>query len=266
MKLYSQVFRIGLQNTFVYRWNFLLRAGFSIIPLFGLIYFWETVYGSPDRMINGYTYENMISYFLLALVVESLVTPSDDEWQIASEIRDGHLNMILLRPVNHLLYRLSLFGANRLTYVFVTLPPVFLVLFCFRQYLSFPSESWIWGATGLSILLAALLQFLIAYTLAMCAFWILEISTLVFIFFSCEYFFSGHLFPLELLPPTALEIIKWTPFPYELWFPISVFEGRIRGMELFRGLMIQGGWVIGIALLSQFLWRRGLRKYTASGG
>ena len=30
---YAKVFDIGLQNTFVYRWNFLLRAVFGIVPL-----------------------------------------------------------------------------------------------------------------------------------------------------------------------------------------------------------------------------------------
>ena len=37
MKKYLTVFNLGIQNTFVYRWNYLLRAVFGIIPLVGTI-------------------------------------------------------------------------------------------------------------------------------------------------------------------------------------------------------------------------------------
>ena len=48
--------------------------------------------------------------------------------------------------------------------------------------------------------MAGFLQFFIAYSLAMIAFWILEISTIVFILYSFEYFLSGHVFPLDIMP------------------------------------------------------------------
>ena len=40
MKLekYVSVFNIGLQNTFVYRWNYFLRALFGLIPLAGTVF------------------------------------------------------------------------------------------------------------------------------------------------------------------------------------------------------------------------------------
>ena len=38
--LYRRVFGIGLQDTFVYRWNFLLRSLFSLIPLIGTVAVW----------------------------------------------------------------------------------------------------------------------------------------------------------------------------------------------------------------------------------
>ena len=43
--------------------------------------------------------------------------------------------------------------------------------------------------------MSALIQFFITYSLAMMAFWILEISTIVFIVYSFEYFLGGQMFP-----------------------------------------------------------------------
>ena len=34
---YGSVFNTGLQNTFVYRWNFLLRSLFGLVPLAGTV-------------------------------------------------------------------------------------------------------------------------------------------------------------------------------------------------------------------------------------
>ncbi len=41
---YASVFNIGLQNTFVYRWNYFLRALFGLIPLAGTVFLWSAVF------------------------------------------------------------------------------------------------------------------------------------------------------------------------------------------------------------------------------
>ena len=48
------------------------------------------------------------------------------------------------------------------------------------------------------MLMAAFIQFFITYSLAMFAFWILEISTIVFIVYSFEYFLGGQMFPIDI--------------------------------------------------------------------
>jgi hypothetical protein len=47
--------------------------------------------------------------------------------------------------------------------------------------------------------------------MAMPAFWLLEISTLIFILFAFEYLASGHLFPLDLLPSAVNHALFFTP-------------------------------------------------------
>jgi ABC-2 type transport system permease protein len=264
--LYAPLFKIGVQNTLIYRWNFLVRLLFSLVPLFGLVYFWKAVYVSSGTDIQNYAYGEMIQYFLFCMVVETLVTPTDDEWQISAEIRDGQLNMLLLRPMNHLFYRLTLFASSRLVNFAIIILPLLAVFIPFHDYISLPREFEVWFIFLISTLLSSLIQFLIAYSIAMLSFWILEISTIVFIFFSFEYFFSGHFFPLDLLPPTLLKWTLLTPFPYELWFPVAILQGRITGNDLLQGLCIQTAWVIVLYALAKVMWSKGLHKYGAVGG
>jgi ABC-2 type transport system permease protein len=117
-----------------------------------------------------------------------------------------------------------------------------------------------------STALTALLQFFTSYTMAMLAFWVLEVSTFIFILFAFEYIASGHLFPLDILPPTLERVLYFTPFPYQLYFPIGIYMGRTTGAELARGLAVQLLWVIGAYLLARFAWKRGIKKYSAVGG
>ncbi len=121
-------------------------------------------------------------------------------------------------------------------------------------------------AFPVSLVLTALLQFFISYGMAMLAFWLLEISTFIFILFAFEYLASGHMFPLDMLPPFAQHLLAFTPFPYQLYFPISIYMGRVTGNALAAGLLIQLGWVVAAYLFARFMWWRGIKKYSAFGG
>jgi len=266
MTKYLKVFDIALQNTFVYRWNFLLRSLFGLVPLAGTIYIWGAIFQERGAAIGAYNYSEMVFYFMLIVVAENLITPTEDEWQIAADIRDGQLNSFLTKPVDYLVYRLSLFAGYRLLYTAVTLPFVGLIFWVLREHITLPDHGITWLLTLTSLTLAALLQFLIAYSLAMFAFWILEISTLVFILYSFEYFLSGQLFPLDIMPKWFQGFLDYLPFKYELYFPIAVFLEKMNPAELGRGFLFQIGWVAVLYGIARLLWRRGLRKYSAVGG
>ena len=60
---YASVFNIGLQNTFVYRWNYFLRAVFGIIPLAGTVFLWNAVFKERGGSLHGYDYASMIYYY-----------------------------------------------------------------------------------------------------------------------------------------------------------------------------------------------------------
>ncbi len=263
---YGRIFAVGLQNTVIYRGNFLLRAAFGVVPLVATVFIWRAVFdadGGGER--GGYTLPAAVNYFLLVILAESLITPTEDEWQIAADIRDGHLNALLSKPLNYFGYRTCLFFSARVAYTVVTLPITAGLFWWFGSFDHLPRLG-TWFMTAWSLGMAALMQFFIAYALAMLAFWILEISTVVFILYSFEYFLSGQLFPLDLAPPAVRAVLEWLPFPYELFFPVSVFLEKTQGEALWRGLAIQAGWVLVTWAVGRVLWARGLRKYGAVGG
>jgi ABC-2 type transport system permease protein len=266
MTKYWQVIQIGIQNTLVYRVNFLLRVLFGFLPLAAILSMWRTIYEGKPESVAGYTLAQMTSYYLIMTVVDALTAVSEDDWQIAADIKEGYISQFLLKPVDYLTYRLCLFGAGRLIYSAVALLPVSLVLLVYHEHVVGPPDAAALMWFGLSVLLTALLQFFISYTMALLAFWVVEVSTFIFILFAFEYIAGGHLFPLDILPPAVFRGLQFTPFPYQLFFPVNVYLGRAHGAALYQGLMIQAGWVLATYALARWVWSRGLRRYSAVGG
>ncbi len=144
--------------------------------------------------------------------------------------------------------------------------PLAAFILLFRGYVVLPANSLAAVVFPFSVLLTALLQFFISYSMAMLAFWLLEISTFIFILFAFEYIASGHLFPLNLFPPPIFHALMFTPFPYQMYLPVSIYMGKTSGAELWGGLAMQVLWVILGYGFARFMWRRGVRKYSAFGG
>jgi ABC-2 type transport system permease protein len=268
MKKYLHVINIGIQNNLTYRVNYLARTVFGLIPLLAVLYLWRTVYTGKgaDGRVGTYTLAGMTSYYLLVTIVDALSAVSEDDWQIAADIKDGNISQFLLKPVDYLMYRLCLFFSGRITYLSVAAIPLTLFILWLREYFVLPADAATLGFFFLSIVLTAALQFFLSYATAMLAFWVLEISTFIFILYAMEYIASGHLFPLDIAPAPLVHALNFTPFPYQLYFPISIYMGKVTGADLWHGLMIQAAWVVAAYALARFAWSRGIKKYSAVGG
>lgn len=268
MGKYLHVFNIGVQNTLVYRVNFLFRATFGLVPLAAILFVWRAIYEGKGEAgdVAGYELSQMISYYLVVTLVDMTTAVTEDDWQIAADIREGTISQFLVKPIDYLTYRFTLFLSGRAVYTACALIPVGGFIYHLREHFILPPD---WATLGwflLSVCLTATLQFLISYTMALLAFWILEVATVIFMLFAFEYIAGGHMFPLDILPPAIQTVLQFTPFPYLLYFPVSIYLGRIAGPELLAGLCMQAVWVVLAYCLARFVWSRGIRKYGAYGG
>ena len=268
MKKYLHVVSIGIQNQLVYRVNYLARVLFGFVPLMATIYLWRAVYASKDGAadVAGYSLAAMTSYYVLVTIVDALTAVSEDDWLIAADIKDGNISQFLLKPIDYLTYRFSLFVSGRLIFTGVALVPVAGFVFFLREYFVLPADLATFGWFALSVALAAVLTFLISYSMALLAFWVNEVATFIFIQYAFEYIASGHLFPLDILPPAIRTVLELTPFPYMLYFPVSVYLGKVTGDALLHGVLIQAVWVAVFYGVARWVWSRGIKHYSAVGG
>lgn len=265
MSTHWHLFKMGLQNTAAYRTNFFCRALFSLVPLISAMAIWRAVFAGKQT-IAGYTLADMLSYYLVVTVVEITTAVTEDEWQVANDIKDGVISQFLIRPLDYLGYRLTLFAANRVVYGVAALLPIAAIIAWNTKYLSFPASITLAIAFLCSLVLAATIQFLLAYLTSMLAFWVLEISTFSFMLLAAQRIASGEMFPLDLLPTWLARLLMLTPFPYCMFFPANLYLGRVTGGGIGQGLAIQVLWILILFTLARVLWHCGLRSYTSVGG
>lgn len=266
MSTHWHIFKIGLQNTAAYRTNFFFRALFNLVPLVAAMAMWRAIFASGKQMIAGYSLAEMLSYYLIVTLIDMTTAVTEDEWQIATDIKDGAISHFLVRPVSYLRYRLCLFSANRLIYTAVALVPMAAIIAWNIKYLLPPANLSSLVGFGCSLMLSALLQFLLAYLTALLAFWVLEISTFSFMLLATQRIASGEMFPLDLLPSWLSQFLMLTPFPYCMFFPANVYMGRVSAASIGLGLAMQGMWIVILSAVVRIVWYKGLRTYTAVGG
>ena len=103
-------------------------------------------------------------------------------------------------------------------------------------------------------------------SVGMVGFWFLEVTSLLYIVMTLNFFISGHMLPLDLLPQPWAGLLKMLPFQYMAYFPAMVFLGKIRGQDLAIELVKELAWAVAFLLLARALYRLGLRRYSAYGG
>jgi ABC-2 type transport system permease protein len=118
----------------------------------------------------------------------------------------------------------------------------------------------------LSLVMAFMLGFFLEATIGLIGFWFLEVSSLLFVYMLLNYFLSGHMFPLDMLPQPWGGLVELLPMKYLAYFPAAVFLGKISPAEMVRGLWIAAGWIGFFMVTSRWMYHRGVRRYSGYGG
>jgi ABC-2 type transport system permease protein len=265
LRIQAQIFNLGVQTNLVYRWNFLIRVAVSFVPLLGSVFLWNAAFAN-HHSFAGYTFESMVAYFITLIIVDTVTTPNEDDFQIAEDIREGRINTLLLKPIGYRLYRFHLYASARMVHSAFAIIPLGIAMIWLGHY--FSHLPWLENLPMalLALVGAALIQFLQAFALAMIAFWILDIGSVTFIIYSVEFLLGGHIFPVDAFPGWLQVICMHLPFAYEFFFPAAILIGHVNEQVMVTGFLWQWGWIGFFYVLSGVLWKRGLRQYTAVGG
>jgi ABC-2 type transport system permease protein len=268
VRKYVNIFRVSLIERMAYRGDFLLGTILRFFPVITTILLWKAVFaGNQQKPIAGFTENRMIAYLLLIHISRMFSSMPGLSGAIARDIREGTLKKYLLQPLDMIGYLLSYRAAHKVAYITTSAAPYAgLFLFCSGYFVGLWPDALTLLAYIASLLLAFLIGFFFEASMGMVGFWFLEVTSLLWVVNTVNYFVSGQMFPLDLLGPPWNTILKWLPFQYLAYFPAVVFLGEVQGQALVEGLLMELAWAAVLIVLSRWLFARGLRRYSAYGG
>ena len=254
----------------VYRADFAFATLVRFLPIVTQVFLWAAVYratGPRDgKVINGYTFGDMVAYSLLVMVGRAFSSMPGLTTGIARDIRDGAIKKFLIQPIDLLDYLFWHRVAHKLVYYFVAFLPFCLVFWLCGSYFEQGPDAGIVLGTIAALILAFLIGFLIESLMGLIAFWFLEVSSLVFVYMLFSYFLSGHMLPLDWLPHPYSDAIRYLPFKYLAFVPAAIWLHKYSHIEICRELAVGTVWAVILFALNRIALERGLRRYSSYGG
>lgn len=262
MKKYAKIFLIGLQETIQYRTKVLINILVGFIPVFIQIFLWLAIYASVEfKDIDGLSFRDMVSYLILALIVNNYLSSGSADRMIGDDIKEGTLSRYLLKPINNFWYYLSSKLGGSLFYLFCIFTPVFIIIVTlFYSYKTF----FVITLSLIALFQAYLLYFIFNYIIGLITFWMTNISSLFYIKDMFLGFIAGKVLPLNFFPEGFIKISNYLPFQYMVYFPINAFLNTDPQVIL-NGLFVQIIWIVILGIVAVILWKFGIRKYSAVG-
>jgi ABC-2 type transport system permease protein len=267
------ILKTSLAERMAYRGDFALGTLMRFLPIITQIFLWWAIFQSMNPMspneaqINGYSFQDMVAYYLLTMVGRAFSSMPGLSSNVATKIRDGEIKKFLVQPVDLISFLFWSRVAHKIAYYTVATLPFALVFFLCRSYFSsgFP-DLVTFGAFVASLLLSFALGFYLEACIGLVGFWMLEVSSLLFVYMLFQFFLSGHMFPLDILPQPWAAIVGYLPIKYLAYFPAAVFLGKITGVQLAIDMGMLVFWTVFFFGLSRLAYNAGLRRYSGYGG
>ena len=243
----------------------------SMVSIFvGPVYFlvqtsiWRAVY-SGGGSLGSMTLERMITYYGVSTLIHYLIMDFAD-WNLQMLIHTGKYLTFALRPLHHRFFALSQkIGHRILGFLFEFLPVLGIFIFLFK--VDMRPASWFWMI--LSLIFGFLIQFYINYSIGTAGFWLVKTQGLRSVIYLLTSICSGSLFPLLLLPKPLQMAVFFLPFQFTVYVPGMVFSGSyvLGGLTftLPHIIGIQAIYLLALMGFSEFLFRLGMKRFTAAG-
>lgn len=232
----------------------------AISPIVMLL-IWLAVYSSGGNV--SITRTEMIQYYIFLLVIElwnsAWIAPF-----IGSEIREGKMSMYFVKPMSVYWYRLFETTSSKIFKSAYLIPIALLLVILLKvSFPSLPLETFV--IFILSWLMSALITFTFSFILGASAFWLDDNGSLEAFYNLLFYIFSGKILPLFLFVQEIRDLANILPFRYMLSFPLEILLGKASGVNLLFGFIGQIIWLFLVIIISQIIWKKGVKKYAAFG-
>ena len=274
---YGAFSQAALRREGVYRVNVVVGLLGLVLGLYVLHLVWtELCRANAAIAPAGITLPAMLTYMVIGQLA-LLVVQVDSTPLIREKVREGIIAYDLLRPVRFPLYLLADNLGSAAFRLLIALPAAALAALLLDVQLPPDAEHVL--AFGLSLGLGFVIAFLLDFLANLTAFWTLETFGLQYMLRFAGFVLSGVFVPLWFFPDVWRPLVTAAqgahqqllesaalPFASIYGTPLSIFVGRLGGIELWSAVLIQVAWILLLAAAAGWAWTAAERRVVVQGG
>ena len=261
--IFQRLWQVNWAEQWQYRANLIMYLLYWLVSPIIYLAVWTSIANSKGD-VKGFTANDFITYYMTLLIVDQ-ITSNIVIYSFGYKIQDGTLSGELIRPIHPLLTNALINNIAFKALTIMGLIPVWIVLF----FLFKPDFS---SVTLNGILLAApaaVMGFFIGYLLSASitslAFWTTRVYSIHEFYYALILLFSGQFVPLTLMPKLVQDIAQYLPFQLLIYFPVQLILGNLSSAQIMQGYMMAGIWFVISLTLFTFVWRNGVKRFSAVG-
>ncbi len=263
LRIYQRLWQVNWAEQWQYRANLLMYLLYWLVSPIVYLAVWTTVANSQGS-VKGFTANDFATYYMILLIVDQLNSEITIHL-LAYKIQDGTLSGELLKPIHPILTNTLV---NNLAFKALTLMamlPVWEILFLlFRPDFSSVTPQSVLLAVP-AIVLGFGINFLFGAAITCVAFWTTRVYALSEFYYALLILFAGQFVPLDLMPPAIQTIAQYLPFQLLRYFPIQLILGKLPPEVIALDFALGVFWLAVAVVIFRFVWRRGVKRFSAVG-
>jgi ABC-2 type transport system permease protein len=261
--IFKRLWQVNWAEQWQYRANLLMYLLYWLVSPIIYLAVWTSI-AVANGDVSGFTANDFVTYYMVLLICDQ-VTSNIVIHTFGYKIQDGSLSGELIKPIHPMLTNALVNNVAFKMLSILGLTPIWIVLF----FLFKPDFSNVALANILiaipAMIFAFLISFLLSATITSLAFWTTRIYSIHEFYFALILLFSGQFVPLPLMPKVIQDVAEYLPFQLMLYYPIQVILGKLSSEQIIQGYVMTGVWLAISILLFNWVWREGVKRYSAVG-
>jgi ABC-2 type transport system permease protein len=264
MSVYLAFGQSAFQTQMAYRHELWANLFGKLVQVFARVAIWIAIYAGAGS-IAGVSLQQMVTYALLGGAVTGAIRYETIISSIGQALKTGDVAVWLLKPVSFPLYVLaSELGRAAFRFVILVVPTVAVVALVYGML---PPASPFHGGMFIAYwLLAYAIIALVSALFGLVAFWLLTSFSLEWALQAILNLLSGSLIPFWFFPQPFGAIAANLPFAWIVYYPSTVWLGKLSVEDTMLYFGIGVGWAVLLAFGVAVLWRQASTRIVVQGG
>jgi len=237
--------------------SFLLKLG-GVVELIVILIVWIAIF-RHETTFGGYTRPEIITYIIGGSII-GLFSGYLLQRLIATDLKSEKSMLLVYRPIKYFSHILiSGWGKIMLPFL-VAIGLYFVILLYFSNSFVINTNPMVLLIIGIMVVLAFIIEFLIAYLLKLYVFWTIESPQMHNIVMRLKKLMAGNYFPLSFLPILFVQASLLLPFAYGFFVPAQLYLKKMSISDGIKGMAIQIVWIILLYVLIKIKWQKKIKE------